>query len=152
MGHRNSQGITWDNEGRLWATEHGRSGIASGLDELNLIEKGKNYGWPEIEGDKTPPGMEKPVIHSGDDTWAPAGAAYFEDSIFFGGLRGAALYEYKITTRELKTHFKNQFGRIRAVTLGTDGYLYFSTSNRDGRGKVQANDDKIIRVNPGKLQ
>lgn len=152
-GHRNSQGITWDDNGRLWATEHGRSGIASGLDELNLIEKGKNYGWPEIEGDKTKLGMEKPVIHSGaDDTWAPAGAVYFEGSIFFGGLRGSALYEYEIASSELKTHFKNQFGRIRAVTLGNDGYLYFSTSNRDGRGKVQANDDKIIRVDPKKLE
>ena len=51
-GHRNPQGITWDGAGRLWETEHGRSGVLSGLDELNLIRPGENYGWPDIEGDK----------------------------------------------------------------------------------------------------
>ncbi len=77
-GHRNSQGLAWDDKRRLWATEHGRSGILSGLDELNLIEKGKNYGWPAIQGDETETGMESPVIQSGpDETWAPAGIAFF---------------------------------------------------------------------------
>ncbi len=52
-GHRNPQGLTWDEEGQLWATEHGPSGLQSGQDEINLIEKGKNYGWPEIRGDQT---------------------------------------------------------------------------------------------------
>lgn len=72
-GHRNPQGLAWDDQGRLWATEHG----SSNFDELNLIEKGVNYGWPVIEGDQERSGMRSPIIHSGsNDTWAPAGAAF----------------------------------------------------------------------------
>ena len=151
-GHRNSQGLTWDDKGNLWATEHGRSGASSGLDELNLIESGKNYGWPAIEGDERKNNMETPVINSGpDETWAPAGAAFLSGSIFFGGLRGEALYEAKITSEKkvsLKIHFHEEFGRIRAVVLGPDGFLYISTSNTDGRGSPKSNDDKIIKINP----
>lgn len=147
-GHRNSQGLTWDEKGRLWATEHGRSGIQSGLDELNLIEKGKNYGWPVIQGNEAKEGMVSPVIQSGDDTWAPAGAVFLNGSIFFGGLRGEALYEYQIEKKKLKTHFKGKFGRIRAVVFGPDDFLYITTSNRDGRGNIKEGDDKIIKINP----
>src|SRR3989344_461382 len=150
-GHRNPQGLTWDDAGRLWSTEHGRSGALSGLDELNLIEKGKNYGWPVIEGDKKKENMENPLLHSGPDhTWAPASALFYEGSIFFGGLRGEALYEAKISNGNvvLKEHFKNKYGRIRTVTLGSDGFFYLTTSNRDGRGDVNEGDDRIIKVNP----
>jgi len=151
-GHRNSQGITWDNNGRLWSTEHGRSGIQSGLDELNLIEKGKNYGWPIIQGDETKEGMVSPVINSGpNDTWAPAGTVFYDDRIFFGGLRGEALFEYKIADKSLSKHFHKEFGRIRAVVLGPDDYFYITTSNSDGRGIPREGDDKIIKINPQKL-
>src|SRR3989344_6142062 len=150
-GHRNPQGLAWDNEGRLWETEHGRSGVTSGMDELNLIEKGKNYGWPDIEGDIVKAGMENPALHSGaDDTWAPASAVYYKGSVFFGGLKGEALYEAVldgVNVKELKTHFKNQFGRIRTVRLGPDNMLYITTSNRDGRGNPIAEDDRVIRIN-----
>lgn len=157
-GHRNPQGLAWDGSGRLWATEHGRSIPFSGYDEINLIEKGKNYGWPEIQGDESGPGMEKPAIHSGPDTtWAPAGAAYLDDNIFFGGLRGEVLYQteipfYGTALGQLKIHFDGQFGRIRAVVIGPDGYLYISTSNTDGRGNPRAGDDKIIKINPTALR
>lgn len=150
-GHRNPQGLAWDNNGGLWATEHGRSGIASGLDELNKIDQGKNYGWPDIQGDEKRDGMETPVINSGSNsTWAPAGLAYFAGSLFWGGLRGEALYqgvigEGKVT---LKEHFKKEFGRIRDVVLGPDNMLYITTSNKDGRGTPNPGDDKIIRINP----
>lgn len=151
-GHRNAQGLAWDSQGRLWATEHGRSGIRSGLDEINLIEKGKNYGWPIVQGSQTKEGIVTPVLHSGENTtWAPSGAAFWEGSIFFGGLRGEALYEAKINpdnTVSLKTHLQNQFGRIRAVSLGPDGFLYITTSNRDGRGDIKEGDDKLIKINP----
>ncbi len=154
-GHRNVQGLTWDVNGRMWATEHGRSGILSGLDELNLIQKGKNYGWPDIEGDKTKSGMELSKKHSGgSNTWAPSGMAYFKGSIFFGGLRGEALYEAVLNGTNItavKEHFKNEFGRIREVTLGTDNMLYISTSNQDGRGNPKNGDDKIIKINPATL-
>lgn len=146
-GHRNPQGIAWDNQGRLWATEHG----SSATDEVNLIEPGKNYGWPEIRGDQTRENMVSPIVQSGKDTWAPAGAAFLNDSLFFGGLRGQALFELKIETRELKEHFKGEFGRIRDVVLGPDDMLYITTSNRDGRGLPSSDDDRIIRVNPNSL-
>lgn len=152
-GHRNAQGIAWDKNSRLWATEHGRSGILSGLDELNLIEPGKNYGWQTIQGDEQRAGMETPKLNSGSDTWAPAGAAFIGSSLFFAGLRGQTLYEAVMIGEEisLKEHFKTEFGRIRDVVVGPDNLLYITTSNRDGRGNPVPTDDKIIRVNPKKL-
>ncbi len=151
-GHRNAQGLAWDDGGRLWSTEHGRSGLESGLDEINRIEPGRNYGWPVMQGDRTRDGMAAPLMHSGPDyTWAPAGVAYRDGSLFFGGLRGAALYEARLEDDEvaaLIAHFYGDFGRIRAVTVGPDGMLYFTTSNRDARGPATQGDDRIVRVNP----
>jgi glucose/arabinose dehydrogenase len=152
-GHRNAQGLAWDEKGRLWATEHGRSGILSGLDELNLIERGLNYGWPVIQGDEQQQGMRSPVIQSGsDETWAPAGAVYYKGRIFFTGLRGESLYEVKLTSEggapSITAHFRKTYGRLRALRIGPDVFFYMSTSNTDGRGHVQPGDDKIIRINP----
>jgi glucose/arabinose dehydrogenase len=152
-GHRNPQGLAWDGQGRLWSTEHGRS-APTGFDELNLIEQGKNYGWPTIQGDETRADMVTPVSNSGaTDTWAPAGAAFLNGSVFFGGLRGQALYEAVITgsSATIKKHLDHEIGRIRDVVVGPDGLLYITTSNRDGRGMPQPDDDKIYRVNPSKL-
>jgi glucose/arabinose dehydrogenase len=154
-GHRNPQGLAWDAQGRMWSTEHGRSGVQSGYDELNIIEPGKNYGWPNIQGDEEEVGMRKPVVHSGpDDTWAPAGMARFDDSLLFGGLRGEALYQARIGAGpvEVLSHFEREYGRIRAVVLGPDRMLYFTTSNRDGRGLPREGDDKVVRVNPRLFQ
>lgn len=153
-GHRNVQGLAWDEKKQLWATEHGRSGAQSGLDELNLIQPGVNYGWPEIQGDETRAGMQTPKSNSGNTTWAPAGAARIHNSIFFVGLRGQTLYEAVIendTVKEIKEHFANQFGRLREVIAGPDGMLYVTTSNLDGRGIPTTGDDKILRINPEKL-
>ncbi|GIW52753.1 MAG: glucose sorbosone dehydrogenase [Gemmatimonadales bacterium] len=156
LGHRNPQGLTWDDRGRLWSTEHGPSGAQSGLDELNLIERGGNYGWPTIRGDERREGMISPVAHSGPSyTWAPAGAAYWNGSVFFGGLRGEALYEARVDSYapgsrvEVKVHFRGELGRIRAVRLGPDGLLYIGTSNRDGRGRPRSDDDRILALRPG---
>lgn len=147
-GHRNPQGIAWDSKGNLWETEHGQTAT----DELNLIEPGKNYGWPVTYGDQTQEGMIKPILQSGDNTWAPAGVAFFNESIFFAGLRGQALFEVKTDNpATLKEHFKGQFGRIRDVVLGPDNLLYITISNRDGRGNPTEEDDKILRINPGLL-
>lgn len=150
-GHRNPQGLAWDKDGRLWATEHGPSGIGSGFDELNLIRAGANYGWPIIKGDERRPGMEQPVAHSGSkDTWAPAGIAYYRGSLFFSGLRGESIYEAKIKDDDsvsLKAHYRGDFGRIRAAIIGPNNFLYITTSNTDGRGTPKPGDDKIIRIN-----
>ncbi len=152
-GHRNSQGIAWQGN-KLWEIEHG----SSATDELNLIEPGKNYGWPEVRGDQTKTGMVSPINQSGNQTWAPGGAAFLlpagrqgNGSIFFAGLRGSALYEYKISEGRLVEHFKNKYGRIREVIIGPDNMLYVTTSNRDGRGNPRTGDDKILRINPSKL-
>lgn len=147
-GHRNPQGIVWDNQGNLWETEHGQSAT----DEVNAVKQGKNYGWPIIRGEQTQTGMETPILQSGSDTWAPGGAAFYQGSIYFGGLRGQALFEYVIDSRELKTHFKGEVGRIRDVVLGPDNILYITTSNRDRRGNPSPEDDRIIKIDPKKLE
>lgn len=154
-GHRNPQGIAWDSAGVLWTTEHGRSVPKSGFDEVNLIEKGRNYGWPAIQGDETRSGMEPPLAHSGaNDTWAPSGMAIAGNTLFFAGLRGQALYKAQLVgdrIQNLTPRLAGQFGRLRAVVMGPDNQLYILTNNTDGRGKPKANDDKIIRINPDAL-
>lgn len=150
-GHRNPQGLAWDSEGQLWATEHG----SSNFDEVNHIEKGKNYGWPEIRGSENRKGLEAPYLHSGTSTWAPSGAVVVGDSLFFAGLRGGAIFELNLKTKSLKQslsaikkHFENQFGRIRTINIGPDGFFYILTNNRDGRGNPIAEDDRIIKIHP----
>lgn len=154
-GHRNPQGLAWDSQDRLWSTEHGRSGVRSGFDELNLIEAGANYGWPTIQGDETADDMREPIVHSGsDETWAPAGLAYASGSLYFGGLRGQSLYEAKIEdgdTVSVRSHYREEFGRLRDVAHGPEGSLFVTTSNRDGRGQPASDDDRILKVDPDSL-
>lgn len=151
-GHRNVQGIAWDKTGQLWATEHGPSGGFSGYDEVNRIVKGGNYGWPDIQGDEALNGMITPSANSGSsDTWAPSGMLYFKDHLLFAGLRGQAVYVYKINdggVAPLETFFKKTYGRLRTVVLGPDGMLYILTNNRDSLGKPIPSDDRIIKIDP----
>lgn len=148
-GHRNPQGLAWDQDGQLWVTEHGPSGNETGYDEVNRIEAGKNYGWPTIRGDQTQEGMVTAVKQSGsNETWAPGGAAITNDTMWFAGLRGQKLYQMNLSApnEPLTGHFAGELGRLRTVVLGPDNWLYLLTSNRDGRGEPKPNDDKIIRV------
>ncbi len=145
-GHRNPQGLAWDSQNKLWETEHGDNAT----DEVNLIEIGKNYGWPEIIGSKTRLGMISPVIQSGNATWAPGGTAFYNDSLFFTGLKGNALFKLK-GNDNLTEYFKGEYGRLRDIVIGPDNMFYILTSNRDGRGIPKTDDDKILRVNPKKL-
>ena len=153
-GHRNPQGIAWNQKGQLWSTEHGRSGIPSGLDEINLIEPGKNYGWPTIQGEEKREGMVIPVKNSGSQTWAPAGSVFIDDYLFFGGLRGQRLYRIRLEgkiAKNIEEYFTNDYGRLREVTLGLDGMLYVTTSNQDGRGLPRKEDDRILKIDPKQL-
>ena len=151
-GHRNPQGLAWDNQGRLWVAEHGPSGPQTGFDEVNLIEMGGNFGWPIVQGDENRENMTAPVIHSGSDaTWAPADIEVLQDRVLFAGLRGEALYSAEIEANglvRLRANFQKEYGRIRAVRLGPDGWIYFTTSNTDGRGRALDGDDKLIKVSP----
>jgi glucose/arabinose dehydrogenase len=159
-GNRNPQGLAWQPKtGRLYATEHGPSGSPSCChDEVNLIEPGKNYGWPVIYGVQTKDGMLPPVLESGtNDTWAPGGAAFatrgpWAGSFLFTGLRGQALYRVVFDAKDPRkvasfdNYFKGRFGRLRDVVEGPDGALYVLTSNRDGRGRPAAEDDRVLRI------
>ncbi len=150
-GHRNPQGLAWDSQGQLWATEHGPSGAGTGYDELNRIEKGGNYGWPTIKGDQAQAGLISPVINSGgDETWAPSGLAFYKGLLVFSGLRGQSLYAITVSANgqlgALTNSLREKYGRLRAVVAGPDGYLYITTSNTDGRGTPKPGDDKIIRI------
>lgn len=149
-GHRNPQGIAWDSRERLWSTEHGPSGADTGNDELNLIEKGANYGWPVIVGNETNDGMRTPVLESGkEDTWAPAGLSASGDTLLFTGLRGQTLYVVPVdqsgAAGSLATYLTREYGRLRAVAVYGES-LYVGTSNRDGRGQPAGNDDRIFEI------
>jgi len=153
-GHRNPEGIAWQSgTNRLYATEHG----SSAQDEVNYIEPGNNYGWPIIRGPQTQSGMVSPIIQSGSDTWAPAGATFvsggpWEGSFLFTGLRGQSLYRLTISQsnpREILTFeqlFEGQFGRLRDVVQGPDSALYILTNNTDGRGSPRSGDDRVLRL------
>jgi glucose/arabinose dehydrogenase len=161
-GHRNPQGLAWQpGTGRLYETEHGPTGGNEKdccLDEINLIEPGKNYGWPNIRGNQTRDGMVAPVLHSGtSDTWAPSGAAFvtrgrWAGSLLFTGLRGESLYRAAFdptNARKVVTFerlFAHEFGRLRDVAEGPDGAIYLLTHNHDGRGKPVPDDDRLLRL------
>jgi len=146
-GHRNPQGLAWTDNGQLWATEHGNDA----QDEVNVIEKGANYGWPVIRGNETHEDMRSPVRHSGaDETWAPGGATFVNGDLFFVGLRGQSMYEADVKDKEISqitAHLRTAYGRLRSIVQGPEGGLYVTTSNRDGRGRPTETDDRIIRIN-----
>ena len=151
-GHRNSQGIDWDpKSGLLWSSEHGPSGFDGGFggDEVNIIERGKNYGWPVIKHRETREGMVSPLLEY-TPAHAPASAAFWKGEFYFGCLRGEHLHRVVIDGRKVLREEKlfTDLGRIREVAVGPDGALYFSTSNRDGRGDPAKDDDRIFRVTP----
>ncbi|WP_236686951.1 PQQ-dependent sugar dehydrogenase [Ornithinibacillus contaminans] len=139
-GHRNPQGLAWDTEGNLYATEHGNQAH----DEINRIKMGKNYGWPIIEGEETGEEMESPIVHSGESTWAPSGLAYLDEKFYFASLRGEGVRVFDPEVSEQKLLISN-LGRVRDVLATTDG-IYVITNNTDGRGNPTEMDDRLIFI------
>jgi glucose/arabinose dehydrogenase len=147
VGHRNPQGLAWDAAGRLWESEHG----STAHDEINLIQPGRNYGWPEVRGRETRDGFVAPMLESGDDTWAPSGIAILHETLYVAALRGQRLLKIAIAggkVGDASTLLKGESGRLRDVIVGPDGALWVATSNRDGRGSPHADDDRILKVVP----
>ena len=140
-GHRNPQGIAWTTEGIMYASEHGNSAN----DEINLIQAGQNYGWPLIEGNETQENLITPLFTSGSNTtWAPSGMAYHNGSLYVAALRGTAVLQFNLDTKEMHNVITD-LGRIRDVLI-EDNFLYFISNNSDGRGNPQENDDKLYRI------
>jgi glucose/arabinose dehydrogenase len=142
MGHRHVQGLAWDAQGRLFASEFGENEV----DELNLIEAGRNYGWPTEEGPSDDRRFADPIA-----TWAvaeasPSGIAIVGDQVYLACLRGERLYRIGLDGRNRQALGIGDFGRLRHVARAPDGSLWILTSNRDGRGIPERDDDRIIRV------
>jgi glucose/arabinose dehydrogenase len=145
LGHRNVQGMAFDDQGRLWATEFGEQA----WDELNLIRKGDNYGWPQVEGEGDQDEFRNPHVTWRTADASPSGLAYLDGSLWAGALRGERLWQIPVTddgVGEPRGWFVGDHGRIRTVTATPRGTLWVTTSNRDGRGDPAPEDDRILEV------
>ena len=146
MGHRNVEGITFDAQGTLWASEFGEKRT----DELNRIVRGGNYGWPRVEGSDGRGGFHDPFAQwSPTSSCSPSGVAVANGRAWLGALQGQCLFSVRLHGPHARTkhkHFGEQFGRVRAVHRAPDGTLWITTSNRDGRGTPGPHDDRVIRV------
>ncbi|SFP60165.1 PQQ-dependent sugar dehydrogenase [Salibacterium halotolerans] len=140
-GHRNPQGISWNENGDLYSSEHG----SNARDEINRIEAGANYGWPEITGDESADDMRTPLFHSGSNTWAPSGTTFGSAGAFYvTGLRGTQLMRFDVDNESMEVVFSGE-GRLRDV-LHHDGSLYVITNNTDGRGSPDEQDDLLLKL------
>ena len=145
-GHRNVQGLAWDPDGRMFASEFGQDTY----DEINRIEKGHNYGWPEVEGTGGGDRFTDPLVTWSTDEASPSGLAYAGGSLWVGALRGERLWRVPVgADGDLGTpvtRYQGEYGRLRPVERAPDGSLWVGTSNRDGRGSPRAGDDRILRI------
>lgn len=162
-GHRNAQGMDWQPDTNLmFQTEHGPSGFdgPGGGDEVNIVERGKNYGWPIIHHTETKAGLESPLLEY-TPACAPASGMFyrgstfsaFKNNFFFGCLRGVRIIRVVLDGRKVvkqENLLDGKYGRIRDIAEGPDGAIYFSTSNKDGRGTAAKNDDRILKLTPVK--
>ena len=145
-GHRNPQGLAWDDDGTLHATEFGQDT----WDELNVIEPGGNYGWPEVEGAAGDDRFVDPVQQWAPADASPSGMAAADGSLWIANLRGQRLREVPLEdTSTSAEHLVGEHGRLRDVAVGPDGSLWVLTSNTDGRGAPGPEDDRVLRLDVG---
>lgn len=159
LGHRNPQGIAWHPEtGDLFISDHGPSG-KDGLrakDRIKVVEAGSNFGWPDKIGYFEDGEYANPLI-MWENAVPPSGMSFYQGNLYVGTLRSESLVRIGLNrnsdeyTVESIEHLFNDgsgntaYGRIRKAVVGPDGYLYFLTNNRDGRGRPRENDDQILR-------
>jgi glucose/arabinose dehydrogenase len=142
-GHRNPQGFDWEpGTDRLISTEHG----PEGFDEINAIEEGNNYGWPDVTGEDH--GDFTAPLRVYEDSVAPSGATFWRGDFWFATLRGEALRRLSLDDDTEDVLLDGEYGRLRTVREGPDGALYVLTSNRDGRGSPEEGDDRVLRLSP----
>ena len=169
-GHRNQQGMVFAN-GKIYTSEHG----ASTNDEINIIQKGRNYGWSNVEGYCDTPAekifcqennvVERILSLTPTGTLAIAGIDFYnhdlipewKNSILITALKTQLLLVAKLDEAgenvvSSTEYFNGKFGRLRDVCVAPDGRVFIATSNRDGRGPQQFRDsmDKIIEIKPAK--
>ncbi|WP_413450224.1 PQQ-dependent sugar dehydrogenase [Georgenia phoenicis] len=143
LGHRNVQGLGWDAQGRMFASEFGQDT----WDELNLVEPGGNYGWPEVEGTAGVEGLVDPLV-----TWQPAeaspsGIAVTDEAVYVAALRGQSLWRVPLEpgAGEPQRLLEGEYGRLRTVAVAPDGRLWLLTSNTF-RGEPGPEDDRVVAV------
>ncbi|WP_046468068.1 PQQ-dependent sugar dehydrogenase [Allosalinactinospora lopnorensis] len=148
-GHRNVQGLAWDDEDRLFGVEFGPDSD----DEINMIEAGGNYGWPEVTGTGGGDDYIDPVVVWDPAEASPSGGVIAGGSLWVAALRGERLWQVPLTgdagdpVGEPREHFVGEYGRLRHVAVTPDGgELWISTSNHDVRGDPGEGDDRILRV------
>ena len=146
LGHRNVQGLAFDRAGRLWAPEFGQNTF----DEVNLIAKGKNYGWPTVEGPGTGNGrFVSPKVVWRTSESSPSGAAIVGKSLYVGALAGRRLWKIPLNGTSAGAPQKlldGDYGRLRSPAAAPDGSLWVTTSNRDGRGSPADDDDRVLQL------
>jgi len=145
-GHRNPQGLAWDEDGTLYAAEFGQDT----WDELNVIEAGGNYGWPEVEGAAGDDRFIDPVQQWEPSEASPSGMAAADGSLWIANLRGQRLREVPLEDLSSSAeHLVGEHGRLRDVAVGEDGALRVLTNNTDGRGDPGPEDDRVLRLDLG---
>jgi len=148
-GHRNVQGIAWDEADNLYASEFGQDT----WDELNLIEPGDNYGWPRVEGAGGDGDFVDPLVQWRPDEASPSAVAYAEGAIWMAALNGERLWRIMVDDGRVvgkpEAFFTRKYGRLREVEMAPDGSLWLTTSNTDGRGAPVPGDDRILRLELG---
>jgi glucose/arabinose dehydrogenase len=149
MGHRNVQGLAFDDGGRLWASEFGQNT----WDELNLIRSGGNYGWPTVEGIANNPNFVNPVVQWSTAEASPSGIAFSRNTVWVASLRGQRLWAVPVLNGALDgspvNFFNGTYGRLRNITNAPDGSLWLMTNNTDGRGTPRPGDDRLQRLTFG---
>ncbi|WP_329545337.1 PQQ-dependent sugar dehydrogenase [Streptomyces sp. NBC_01356] len=145
-GHRNVQGLAWDDKQRLWAAEFGQDT----WDELNQIKPGGNYGWPVVEGESDDSKYLNPIAQWPTDDASPSGIAYAEGSIWMAGLKGQRLWRIPLdgtkASAEPQAFLEGDYGRLRTVVSAGGDKLWLVTSETDGRGSPGAGDDRILEL------